>query len=112
ERLAADAVVLAVPHEEAADLLPAGSGIEPADLRALGLSPILNLHVIYDRTVMPFAFVAAVGSPVQFVFDRTRGGGLAHGQYVAVSLSAADEFIGQETERLRHVFVPELARLL
>ena len=47
----ADAVILATPHEEAAELLPPGAGLDPADLRKLGRSPIVNLHVVYDRRV-------------------------------------------------------------
>lgn len=113
-----DAVVLAVPHDAAADLLPPGA-IPDADApRRLGVSPIANVHVVYDRPVLSEPFVAAVGSPVQFVFDRTRASGLSQGQYatqgqyVAVSVSAADAWIDEPVAKLREVFVPELARVL
>ena len=77
-RLAADAVVLAVPHEKAAPLIPAGALPEQtvAGWAGLGASPIVNVHVIYDRPVMDLPFVAAIDSPVQWVFDRTRISGL------------------------------------
>ena len=109
----ADAVVLAVPHDVAADLLPAGSIADPAAVRGLDASPILNVHVIFDRVVLTEPFLAAVDSPVQFVFDRTRASGLhASGQYVAVSVSAADAWIDEPVARLRELFMPELVRVL
>ncbi|SEG40911.1 squalene-associated FAD-dependent desaturase [Thermomonospora echinospora] len=110
--LGADAVILAVPHEAAARL--AGEETCPDRDRwpALGAAPIVNVHVIYDRPVLDLPFAAAVGSPVQWVFDRTAPSGLAEGQYLAVSLSAADRWIELSTAELRAVFVPELARLL
>ena len=114
----ADAVVLAVPHDVAADLLPAGSIADPAAVRGLDVSPILNVHVIFDRVVLTEPFVGAVDSPVQFVFDRTRASGLhasgqhASGQYVAVSVSAADAWIDEPVAQLRELFMPELLRVL
>jgi hydroxysqualene dehydroxylase len=108
----ADAVVLAVPHDVAADLLPAGAIADPAVVRGLDVSPILNVHVIFDRVVLLEPFIAAVGSPVQFVFDRTEQSGLRSGQYVAISVSAADEWIDVPVARLREVFLPEVLKLL
>jgi squalene-associated FAD-dependent desaturase len=108
----ADAVVLAVPHDVAADLLPAGAIADPDAVRGLGVAPILNVHVIFDRVVLTEPFVAAVGSPAQFVFDRTEQSGLRTGQYLAVSVSAADDWIDMPVARLREVFLPELLKLL
>lgn len=110
--LSADAVVLAVPHPAAASLAPAAAGLDPEGLLALGSTPIVNMHVFYDRQVMPHAFAAAVGSPVQWVFDRTAASGLRSGQYLAVSLSAARYWQSLTVRELREVFVAELSRLL
>jgi squalene-associated FAD-dependent desaturase len=115
--LEADAVVLAVPHEQAAKLVPAGA--LPAGKvdgwAGLGAAPIVNLHVIYDRKVMDAPFAAAVDSPVQWVFDRTRISGMheraSAGQYLAISLSAADEYASVPVAALRERFVPALAEL-
>ena len=115
----ADAVVLAVPHDMAArlvppDALPAGAVESWA---GLGASPIVNVHVIYDRPVMDLPFAAAVDSPVQWVFDRTRISGLdrqptsGKPQYLAISLSAADEYADVPAAQLRERFVPALAEL-
>jgi len=110
--LEVDAVVLAVPHDVAADLLPAGAVADPDAVRGLDVAPILNVHVIFDRVVLTEPFVAAVESPAQFVFDRTEQSGIKSGQYVAVSVSAADEWIDVPVARLREVFLPELLKLL
>ena len=98
-------------------LVPAGAlPAETVDGWAgLGAAPIVNVHVIYDRKVMDVPFAAAVDSPVQWVFDRTRisgmhEGGMA-GQYLAISLSAADEYAGKPVAELREQFVPALAEL-
>jgi len=102
----ADAVVLAVPHDEAASLVPA-----LASVRGLGFSPILNVHVVYDRRVMDDAFVAGFGTPVQFVFDRTDSSGLERGQYLAVSVSGASAHTEQTQDEIRAEFLPALAEL-
>ncbi|WP_242906565.1 hydroxysqualene dehydroxylase HpnE [Actinomadura terrae] len=111
--VAADAVVMAVPHDVAARLLPAEALPVPLRWPELGASPIVNVHVVYDRPVLGLPFVAAVGSPVQWVFDRTEVSGLrGDGQYLAVSLSAADRWIDVPTAQLRERFTRELRRLL
>ena len=118
DEIAADAVVLAVPHASAAplvppDALPSGT---VAAWSGLGASPIVNVHVIYDRPVTSLKFAAAIDSPVQWVFDRTSISGLGDGrsggpQYLAISLSAADEYEEVPAARLREQFVPALAEL-
>lgn len=110
-RLDADAVVVAVPHDAAAALLPEAAVPDRYRFARLGAAPIVNVHVIYDRRVTSLPFVAAVDSPVQWVFDRTRISGTAHGQYLAVSVSAADPHIDRPTTELRDEFLPALERL-
>jgi squalene-associated FAD-dependent desaturase len=107
----AAAVILAVPHDRSGRLLPPGAVEHTDRLGDLGTSPIVNVHVVYDREVMAMPFAAALGSPVQWVFDRTRAAGLASGQYLAVSLSGADEVIDRPVEWFRQTFVPALAEL-
>jgi squalene-associated FAD-dependent desaturase len=113
--MTADAVVLAVPHEKAAPLIPPDTLPDGtvAGWAGLGASPIVNVHVIYDRPVTDLPFAAAIDSPVQWVFDRTRISGLDRPgqQYLALSLSAADEYADAPAARLREQFVPALAEL-
>jgi len=110
--LEASAVVLAVPHEEAAELLPPDALPPGVDPRRLGVSPIVNLHVAYDRPVLRHPFAAAVDSPVQWVFDRTASAGLAEGQHLAISLSGADAYGDRTADDLRDGFLGALAELL
>ncbi len=113
EVVAADSVVVAVPHDALAGLLPPGT-VEAQDrLVELGTSPIVNVHLVYERPVTDQALFATVGSDAQFVFDRTEGAGLDDGrQCLAVSLSAAERYIGTASADLVAHFTAELARLL
>jgi squalene-associated FAD-dependent desaturase len=116
----ADAVVLALPPAQAKQVLPARAArVSPADAELppdfperLGSSPIINLHVVYDRRVLEHPFAACVDSAVQFVFDRTKSSGLTTGQCLAVSLSAADDELHATAEDLQDRYLPALAALL
>jgi len=119
EVIRADGVVLAVPPETAGFLLPpaaghggtAPPGPGPGQWLQIDTSPIVNVHVIYDRRVTRLPFAAAVNSPVQWVFDRTGPSGLREGQYLAISLSAADAYADVPAARLRERFLPAMAEL-
>ncbi|OIK25008.1 hydroxysqualene dehydroxylase HpnE [Streptomyces malaysiense] len=112
ERVETDAVVLAVPQREAHGLLPPGAVDAPERLLEIGTAPILNVHVVYDREVLARPFFAALGTPVQWVFDRTHASGLRSGQYLALSQSAARDDIDLPVARLRERYVPELEKLI
>jgi squalene-associated FAD-dependent desaturase len=111
----AGAVVLATPHREAFTALPALSTTAAAGAAGLGATAILNVHVIYDRKVTDLPFGAAVNSPVQWFFDRTDTSGLHRtqpgGQYLAVTVSAADAVIDEPAGGLIERYMAELARL-
>ncbi|KMS70904.1 phytoene dehydrogenase [Streptomyces leeuwenhoekii] len=112
QTLDADAVVLAVPQREAHALLPESALDAPERLLEIGTAPILNVHVVYDREVLGVPFLTALGTPLQWVFDRTEASGLTRGQYLAVSQSAAQEEIDAPVAVLRERYLPELERLL
>ena len=112
EELAADAVVLAVDAARTAQLAPAGAGVDANALHALGESPIVNVHVVYDRRVLDAPFAAGVGTPVQWVFDRTVSAGVTDGQYLAVTLSAAEAEIGMSGSAILDRYLPALGQLL
>jgi hypothetical protein len=108
-----DDVVLAVPPSAAEALAPPEAiELEPGWAAELASTPIINLHVVYDRVVLDEPFVAAIDSPLQWVFDRTRQAGLTQGQYLGASLSAADDIVDAPTSVLRDRFLPHLERLL
>jgi squalene-associated FAD-dependent desaturase len=108
--IAADAVIACMPPRQAVRALPPAA-LDPGTPASLGTSPILNLHVVYDRPVTDLPIAAAARGPVQWVFDRTAAAGGGGGQYLAVTLSAADELADWSTARLRTVFEPALADL-
>ena len=115
EALDVDGVVCALPPEVAASVLP-----EPvrspvaAAAQALDASPIVDVHLVLDRPVLPVPFAAGLDTEVQWVFDRSgANGALPSGaQYLVVSLSAADAYLPLGAEALVARFTTELGRLL
>jgi squalene-associated FAD-dependent desaturase len=108
-----DDVVLALPPAETERLLPAGAVVQdPGWSARLGSSPIVNAHLVFDRPVLDRPFVAAVDSPLQWVFDRSAPSGRPAGTYVALSLSAADDLVDRPVADLRAWVLPHLRRLL
>jgi hydroxysqualene dehydroxylase len=107
----ADAVIVAVPHDAVSELVPSGV-VDPQAAAGLGMSPIVNLHLHYDRPVLAEPFAAGVGTPVQWLFDRTASSGIGHGQLVSVSISGADAELGLSRAALRDRYVPALEELL
>ncbi|MBK1782790.1 hydroxysqualene dehydroxylase HpnE [Prauserella cavernicola] len=112
ENLPADAVVVAAPPDAAARMCPDAAGVSAARLSGLGAAPIVNVHAVFERPVTDLPFAATVGSPAQWIFDRTEVAGLTEGQYLAVSLSAARTWLDAPAPVLREVFLAELGRLL
>jgi uncharacterized protein with NAD-binding domain and iron-sulfur cluster len=111
EAIEADAVIVATPPDVAAALLPAGT--LPA-VAGLGTSPIVNVHLVFDRQVTDLPLAAAVDSPVQFVFDHTVAAGMdpdGPEQCLVVSLSAADSSIGGRPDDLVRTFHDALGDL-
>ncbi len=110
---ASAAVIVALPHARAAGLLEALQPDITGALRRLESSPIVNVHVVYDRTVCEHRFAAGVGTPVQYLFDRSAAGGVPAGwQYLAVSLSGAEQEMGMSADELRACYLPALSELL
>jgi hydroxysqualene dehydroxylase len=111
--IAADAVVVALPPAPSERVLPADALDLPAGWSSqLGSTPIVNVHAVFDRTVMDEAFMACVGSPLQWLFDRSAPAGLRTGQYLAASLSAADDVAAQPVGEIRSQLLPEFGRVL
>jgi len=108
--LDADAVVVAAPPAESARLLG-----EPDP--GLESSPIVSVHLLFDRPILKTPIAALLGSDAHWVFDR--GALTGHqpeggGQYLTVVSSGVPELMqvrgrelveriaGQLTERLGH----------
>ncbi|MEW6582580.1 MAG: hydroxysqualene dehydroxylase HpnE [Actinomycetota bacterium] len=108
-RLPADRVVLALPPGRVRAVAPDALPRDPG----LGVSPIVNVHVWYDRPVMREPFAAVVDSPAQWLFDRTAmGQDTAAGHHLAVSISGARDEVRAGRDELAGGIVAELAALL
>jgi squalene-associated FAD-dependent desaturase len=106
-------VVMATPPAAAERIAPPEAfHASPGWAAELGSSPIINVHVVFDRKILDEPFLAGVGTPIQWVFDRTRQSGLAEGQYLAVSVSAADDQNSLSVGQLRDQLLPHLFALL
>ncbi len=105
--LPADGVVLALPPERTREVASAALPEDPG----LGSSPIVNVHVWYDRPVMDEEFEAVIDSPAQWVFNRTAIAGSGPGQHLAVSISGAREEVDVPREELAARIIAELAHL-
>jgi uncharacterized protein with NAD-binding domain and iron-sulfur cluster len=78
----------------------------------LGSSPIVNVHVWFDRPVMDGLFTAVVDSPAQWVFNRTSMAGLpGPGQHLAVSISGARDEVVKKKRVLIEQITAELRTL-
>jgi squalene-associated FAD-dependent desaturase len=111
--LSAEAVIVALPHARASSLIAPLLSQTAAAIEQIGSSPIVNLHVVFDRVVCEQPFAAGVGTPLQYLFDRSVAGGAPPGcQYLAVSLSGAEREMQTSVETLRERYVPALHELL
>ena len=114
EALTADAFVLAVPPPAVLPLLPAPVASDPffARIASIQVSPIVNVHMWYDRPVWQGKFAAFLNTPVQWAFNKTRLWGLeGPGQYIDISLSGAHEFIQMSNAEIVEMFRKEMESL-
>jgi len=104
----ADRVIVATPPRTAASL---GVLSDAALADELGVSPIVNIHFVFDRRVTDLALCACLESPIEFLFDRTDASGATSGQCLVVSLSAADRYMAVGSTELVATFLEEIHRL-
>jgi squalene-associated FAD-dependent desaturase len=114
QSLEAEGLVLAVPHDVAARIVPREACPDASEWLRLGTSPIVNVHFLLDRVLLPVPFAAAPGSPLQWLFDRTAvSGGVGVGQQrLVASVSAADTVARLRTGPLLEVATAALQALL
>lgn len=99
--LEADAIVLAVPPDEASRLLDENWSFEP--------SPIVSVHLLVDRRLLD-QHAALLSSPVHWLFDRGRltGHEPERGQYLTVISSGVPELMDLRGRELLDVIVREV----
>lgn len=111
----ADACVIALPPKSALEVLPEGVRRDPffSRVERIGASPIVNVHLWYDRPVWDLQFAAFLNTPVQWVFNKTALCGLdGPGQYLDISLSGAHDFVDLPNAEIVALFTRELWSLL
>jgi squalene-associated FAD-dependent desaturase len=88
DEIDADAIVVAVPPRESARLLG-----EPD--QALEDSPIVSVHLWFDRSLLEQPLAALLGSDAHWIFDRgaLTGSRPERGQYLTVVSSGAPELL-------------------
>jgi squalene-associated FAD-dependent desaturase len=103
----ADAFVVAVPPPEAARLLG-----EPAP--ALDDSPIVSVHLLFDRRIVEPPLAALLGSPAHWIFDRGRltGHVPARGQSLTVVSSGVPDLAETRGRELVELMERELTARL
>ncbi len=111
EMISAAAVVLAVPAWQAAELAPAELAADAAGWAKLGASPIVSMHVVYGSQVTELPFAVVADCPARWVIDKTVAAGLHAGQYLAVSIPAADRYVDAPAGVLREECLQVLSRL-
>ena len=110
-----DWYVSALPSYDLTAMLPPNLAEDGFFSRANGLSysPIVDVHIWYDRPVMDEAFCGFVDSPLQWVFNKTRmrGDDDDSGQYLCISLSGAWRYADMPKQDIREMFLEEMARV-
>jgi squalene-associated FAD-dependent desaturase len=110
-----DAVVVAVPHDAVARLLPAHLAAEApfASLAAIPSAPIVNLHLWFDRPVADWPFAAFLGNDLQWVFNRrVLDVAPGRGYRLTVSVSSAGQLLAMSPDAVREHMLPQLHRAI
>jgi squalene-associated FAD-dependent desaturase len=107
ERIEADAFVLALPPAESSRLLG-----EPAP--PLEDSPIVSVHLLFDKPIFGHPLAALLGSDAHWVFDRGRLTDHVpeRGQYLTVVSSGAPELLELRGRELVERIASELTNRL
>ncbi len=106
QTLGADAVILAVPPERAARLIdPAVAARDDrfARLGEITHSPILGVHMTFDRPVLPLHSAVLVSRPTQWVFRKDSEGRKLH-----AVISAADDWVALTEDEITRRVVADL----
>ena len=113
--LTADYYVLAVPANRLLPLLPAALQEEPffARARRIETSPIVNVHMWYDRPVWDGGFAAFLNTPLQWAFNKSKlwDQHEGDGQYIDLSLSGAHDFVDVPAAEIIGMFTKDVQLL-
>ncbi|MAY73363.1 MAG: hypothetical protein CMJ31_01315 [Phycisphaerae bacterium] len=92
EVIRAGAVICALPPTQAARLV---SDERSADIAAIGTSPIIGVHLRFDRPVIDVPHAVLVDRPTQWLFRKDEAGESVH-----AVISAADEWVDLDEDSI------------
>ncbi len=107
ETIGCSALILAVPSFRATALLPdplRASGFL-ANAASIPLSPIVSVHLWFEKDAMPQEAVGVIGRRIQWAFNRRKispqsESGRTNGGHVSVVISAAHAFVDMENDEM------------
>ncbi len=100
-----DAVVLAVPPRQVERILGDASRYGIANVEAYDAYPIVDVHLWHDGASIGYDFVAALESPLQWLFEKAPG-------YLCCSISAAQQYLQMPTEAIESLAWREVQTFL
>ncbi len=116
ELLTADRYISALPFDRLAAVAPAELVAADARLAALNqieVSPILGIHLWFERAVTDRPHLIFVDSPLQWVFNKGVAGAehsdAPVGQYLHAVVSAADDWVDLPGEQIVALALEELS---
>ena len=114
ERIESPAVIAAIPPYDLLPLLPEAVISDPifTRLEKIQFSPIVNLHLWFDRPVMEEPFLIAVDSQVQAIFNLTKTQGREGATHIVLSQSAARDLIDLPITTIKELLFSALSALL
>jgi len=115
ERIETEFVIAAVPPHNLHPLLPRAVATDEyfAVMSDIPFSPIVNLHLWFDRVVMKERFVIAIDSPLQAIFNLTEiHKEKPQANHLVISQSAASEWISKTTDEIKEALIGALSKEL
>jgi squalene-associated FAD-dependent desaturase len=118
---AADSLILALPHDRVAELLPKVIRFaNPAlnHLEKFKVSPITGVHFWFDRQVTHEPFITLLDTQTQWIFNKTAlygPGGTAvdsKGQYLQLVISASYDLLRKSREEIIDLCLKEVRQAL
>ena len=110
-----DYYISAVPYQSLNKLLPdetaMNHGVQTAMKIPFKPSPIISIHLLFDKPVTSYPFAALINSPIQWLFNKEIiYGDNAYKGLVSLVISGAHAYVAWDTERLIEMALTELKR--
>jgi zeta-carotene desaturase len=103
------ALILAVPHFRIGSLVPEALHSSLSALSSTPSTPIVSLHLWFERDFMPHEFIGVIGRRVQWVFNKRK---LFREQradgHISCVISAASECVEMTNEQLVQIALEDL----